>query len=92
MKERDTRIISRELANLEHLEEVTIAIIGYGNQGRAQALNLRDSGIRTIIGNRGDSYLKIAREDGFEVLDITTAIVKADIVFLLIPESFGTSP
>ena len=44
-----------------------MAILGYGNQGRAQALNLRDSGVRVIVGNREDEYLERARVDGFGV-------------------------
>ena len=43
-------------ASLEPLDGKTVAVIGYGNQGRAQALNLRDSGVRVIVGNRDDAY------------------------------------
>ncbi len=86
MKNRDTRIFTRDLASLKPLDSAIIAIIGYGNQGRAQALNLRDSGVNTIIGNRVDSYQETARSDGFEVFDIPTAVRNADIVILLIPD------
>ena len=45
----------------------TVAILGYGNQGSAQARNLRDSGLEVIVGNIEDSYREAALADGFEV-------------------------
>jgi ketol-acid reductoisomerase len=53
-------------ADLRHLQEKTVAIIGYGNQGCAQALNLRDSGIGVVIGSIRDATAAAA--DGFSVL------------------------
>ncbi len=50
--------------SLKPLERKTVAILGYGNQGRAQALNLRDSGVHVIVGNRDDEYRKAAIADG----------------------------
>lgn len=64
----------------------TIAVIGYGNQGRSQALNMRDSGLNVIIGNPPDEYRKKAEEEGFKVFDIRDAVKQADITFLLIPD------
>jgi ketol-acid reductoisomerase len=72
--------------DLSILDGKTIAIIGYGNQGRAQALNLRDSGQKVIIGNIEDKYVKIAMNDGFPVFSIKEATEKSDIIFLLIPD------
>jgi ketol-acid reductoisomerase len=71
--------------NINLLKTTIISIIGYGNQGRAQALNLRDSGLNVIIGNIDDEYKKLAIKDGFSVYQIKEAITKSDIVFLLIP-------
>ncbi|MHA1340091.1 MAG: ketol-acid reductoisomerase [Promethearchaeota archaeon] len=68
------------------LNEKKIAIIGYGNQGRSQALNLRDSGCEVIIGNIEDKYKQRAIRDNFEVYEISEAIRQADIIFLLIPD------
>jgi len=63
-----------------------IAILGYGSQGRAQALNLRDSGNLVVIGNLEDSFGEKAVEDGFMVTNFQSAINGADIIFLLLPD------
>jgi ketol-acid reductoisomerase len=73
-------------ADLELLAAKRIAVIGYGNQGRAQALNLRDSGLDVIVGNRDDAYAGRAGEDGFAVLAIDRAVATASVVILLIPD------
>ncbi|MFX1288059.1 MAG: ketol-acid reductoisomerase [Promethearchaeota archaeon] len=72
--------------NINLLKAKIISIIGYGNQGRAQALNLRDSGLKVVVGNINDNYKKIAEEDHFPVYPIKEAVSKSDIVFLLIPD------
>jgi ketol-acid reductoisomerase len=63
-----------------------IGIIGYGNQGRSQALNLKDNGFKVIVGNVRDSYYSVAENDGFESYDIATAAETGDILFILIPD------
>ena len=73
-------------ASLDPLRDQTLAIIGYGNQGRAQALNLRDSGLRVIVGNLQDESAKQAERDGFAVLSIAEAAEKGDVLALLIPD------
>ena len=78
--------LSGQDADLGILEGKRIAVIGYGNQGRAQALNLRDSGLDVIIGNRDDDYARRAREDGFSPLAIEGAAAEGDVVMLLIPD------
>ena len=70
-------------ASLEPLAGKTVAILGYGNQGRAQALNLRDSGVTVLVGNRQDSYLEQAKADGFETMTILEAAAEADVLFIL---------
>lgn len=70
-------------ATLEPLTGQTIAILGYGNQGRAQALNLRDNGCTVIIGNRDDDYADRAREDGFDVHSIADAAAAGDVLLIL---------
>ena len=62
-----------------------IAIIGYGSQGHAHALNLRDSGCNVIVGLRkGGKSWPVAEKDGFEVYTVAEAAKKADIVMILI--------
>ncbi len=73
-------------ANLEYLKGKTVAILGYGSQGHAHALNLRDSGIDVVVGLRkGKSYEK-AKADGFEVLTPEEASKKADVIMFLLPD------
>ena len=70
------------------LRDKTVAVIGYGNQGRAQALNMRDSGVDVIVGVRvGGKSWKIAEEDGFKPMSIEEASRKADIIHILIPDT-----
>jgi len=62
-----------------------VAVLGYGNLGRTAALNLRDSGVKILIGNREDEYAARARAEGFEVVPLATAAA-ADVVFVLLPD------
>ncbi len=73
-------------ADLGALEDQTVAVIGYGNQGRSQALNLRDSGLNVIVGNIEDRARATAKEEGFPVSDIAEACEQADVVMLLVPD------
>src|SRR5437868_1543139 len=64
------------------------AILGYGAQGRAQALNLRDSGITTVIGLPSTSKSRIrARKDGFRLTTAREAVRRADLIFLALPDT-----
>ncbi len=73
-------------ADLTVLDGKTVAVIGYGNQGHAQAQNLRDSGVAVIVGNRDDEYQARAIEDGFDVCPIAEAARRGDVLLLLIPD------
>jgi len=64
----------------------TIAVIGYGNQGRSQALNLRDSGLDVIVGNIEDEYRRRAIDEGFEVSSIADAAARANSLLILLPD------
>lgn len=69
------------------LDGATIAVLGFGNQGHAHALNLRDSGVRVVVGARkGGSGWKAASAAGFDVLAMGEAVSRADIVALLVPD------
>lgn len=73
--------------DISFIKDKTVAIIGYGNQGKSQALNMRDSGIeKIIVGSVRDASWTDANEDGFPVYSIKEASEKADIIFLLIPD------
>jgi ketol-acid reductoisomerase len=74
-------------ANLELLKDKTIAIIGYGNQGAAQAQNLKDSGVKVIIAEvEGSPNWENAKNAGFEVMGAAEAAKLGDIVQILIPD------
>ena len=75
--------------NLDLLSGKTVAIIGYGSQGHAHAKNLRDSGVKVIIGLYEGSKSAIkAKADGFEVYNTAEATAKADIVMILINDEY----
>jgi ketol-acid reductoisomerase len=74
-------------ADLQLLDGKTVAIIGYGSQGHAHALNLKDSGVDVIVGLRADSAsVAQAREQGLEVLPVVEASSRADLVMMLVPD------
>ncbi len=74
-------------ADLSHLKDKVIAILGYGSQGHAQAQNLRDSGCNVIIGQRpGSANYDLAKSHKFEPMSVEEAVKKADVVNILLPD------
>ena len=74
-------------ADLTLLDGKTVAIIGYGSQGHAHALNLKDSGVNVLVGLREDSPSAAqAREQGLEVLSVVEAASRGDVVMMLVPD------
>jgi ketol-acid reductoisomerase len=74
-------------ANLNLLDGKTVAILGYGSQGHAHALNLKDSGVDVVVGLRPDSSsVEKARGDGLRVESIADAASEADVVMVLLPD------
>jgi ketol-acid reductoisomerase len=74
-------------ADLSLLEGRTVAVIGYGSQGHAHALNLQDSGVSVVVGLRPDSKsVEEARGHRLEVLDPADAASRGDIVMMLVPD------
>ncbi len=69
--------------SLDPLVGKRVAVLGYGNQGRAQALNLRDSGINVVVGNRDDEYGELAIREGWEPLPVADAATAGDIILVL---------
>ena len=82
-----SKIYHENDATLEILENKTVSILGYGNQGRSWALNLRDSGIDVIVGNSEDEYAPLCREDRFEYVSIEKASELGDIIMVLLPDA-----
>lgn len=74
-------------ANVEYLNGKTIAVIGYGSQGHAQAQNLRDAGMKVVVGLRkgSKSWAKV-EEDGLQAMTVAEAAETADIIHMLIPD------
>ena len=70
-------------ADLKVLEGKTVAVIGYGSQGRGQSLCLRDSGIRVIIGARPGKSFDLAQQDGMEVVSTEEAAERGDVIQIL---------
>jgi ketol-acid reductoisomerase len=74
-------------ADLDLLKGKTVAILGYGSQGHAHSLNLKDSGVDVIVGLRPDSSsVEQARGKGLEVTDIADAASRGDVVMVLLPD------
>jgi ketol-acid reductoisomerase len=74
-------------ADLHLLDGKTVAIIGYGSQGHAHALNLKDSGVDVVVGLRsGSGSVAKAREHGLEVLEPADAASRGDVVMMLVPD------
>ena len=74
-------------ADLGVLDGKTVAIIGYGSQGHAHALNLKESGVNVVVGLRPDSQSAAkAKADGLEVLSPSEAAKKGDLVMILVPD------
>jgi len=74
-------------AKKEYLEGKTVAVIGYGSQGRAQALNLHDSGIDVVVGlYEGSKSIELVKEDRLKVTSVAEAAKRADVVQILIPD------
>ncbi len=73
-------------ADLNVLSGKTVAVLGYGSQGHSQAQNLRDSGVKVIIGQRPGKSAKQAEEDGFTVVSVEEAAKTADVLQILLPD------
>ena len=83
-----TKVYYENDADFNLIKNKTIAIIGYGSQGHAHALNLKDSGVkRILIGSyEGSKSAQKAKEDGFEVVSVSEAAKLADMIMILLPD------
>ncbi len=77
-------------AKLAPIQKSTVAVIGYGSQGHAHAQNLRDSGVKVLVGNHNTTSpnAKLALKHGFKVVPPAQAVQQADIVMCLVPDEF----
>jgi ketol-acid reductoisomerase len=82
------KVYSDNDADLLHLKGKTLAVLGFGSQGHAHALNLKDSGATVIIGlYEGSKSAPVARSHGFEVVSTAEAVRRADVIFVAIPDT-----
>ena len=82
------KIYTDKDADLGVFKGKTCAVLGFGSQGHAHALNLKDSGVKVIIGlYPGSKSIPVAKEKGFEVLETGAAVKKADVIFVALPDT-----
>ena len=75
-------------ADLRALKGKTLAVLGFGSQGHAHALNLKESGCNVIIGlYKGSKSRRVAKQKGFEVYDTGEAVKRADVIMVAIPDT-----
>ncbi len=75
-------------ADLSILKNKTLAVLGFGSQGHAHALNLKDSGLNVVIGlYESSKSIPVAQERGFEVLTTPAAVRRADVIFVALPDT-----
>jgi ketol-acid reductoisomerase len=84
-----TEIFYDKDADLSLIQAKKVAVVGYGSQGHAHALNLRDSGVDVVIGlKEGSKSIAKAQEAGFTVLSVAEATAQSDVIVLLAPDQF----
>jgi ketol-acid reductoisomerase len=75
-------------ADLTHLRNKTLAVLGFGSQGHAHALNLKDSGMNVIVGlYEGSKSIPVAKEKGFEVVSTAEAVRRGDVIMVALPDT-----
>jgi ketol-acid reductoisomerase len=82
------KVYSDKDADLKYLKNKTLAVLGFGSQGHAHALNLKDSGCKVIIGlYEGSKSIPVAKAKGFKVVSTGEAVRLADVIFVAIPDT-----
>src|SRR5208282_4649291 len=82
------KVYSDQDADLQNLQGKTLAVLGFGSQGHAHALNLKDSGCNVIIGlYEGSKSIPVAQSHGFDVVSTAEAVRRADVIFVAIPDT-----
>src|SRR6195952_113345 len=81
------KMVYEKDAPLDALKGKNVAIIGFGSQGHAHALNLRDSGVKVVVANRKDSTNgRLAIEHGFEPIGVDDAVKQGDLIVVTLPD------
>ncbi|MDR1146337.1 MAG: ketol-acid reductoisomerase [Verrucomicrobiales bacterium] len=82
------KIYTDKDANLNALKGKTCAVIGFGSQGHAHALNLKDSGVKVIVGlYKGSKSIPVAKSKGFKVYEVAEAVRLADVILVAVPDT-----
>ena len=81
------KVYTQKEAKVTPLRKKTLAVIGYGSQGHAHALNLKESGCKVIVGlYKGSKSIRVAKKHGFEVVDVAEATRRADVIMIGVPD------
>ncbi|MGB0355888.1 MAG: ketol-acid reductoisomerase [Opitutales bacterium] len=81
------KVYTQKEAKVTPIKKKTLAVIGYGSQGHAHALNLKESGCKVIIGlYKGSKSIRVAKRHGFEVMEVAEAVTKADVIMIGVPD------
>src|SRR5205814_10730379 len=82
------KVYNDQDADLAVLQNKTLAVLGFGSQGHAHALNLKESGLNVIVGlYDGSKSIPVAKEKGFKVYPTGEAVRRADVIFVAIPDT-----
>src|SRR5689334_6425134 len=83
-----SKVYTDKDADLSVLKGKTLAVLGFGSQGHAHALNLKESGGNVIVGlYEGSKSIPVAKEKGFEVVSTAEAVRRADVIFVALPDT-----
>ena len=81
------KVYTQKEAKVTPIKKKTLAVIGYGSQGHAHALNLKESGCKVIIGlYKGSKSIRVAKRHGFEVMEVAEAVIQADVIMIGVPD------
>ena len=81
------KVYTQKEAKVTPIKKKTLAVIGYGSQGHAHALNLKESGCKVIIGlYKGSKSIRVAKRHGFEVMEVAEAVTKAEVIMIGVPD------
>ena len=81
------KVYTQKEAKVTPIKKKTLAVIGYGSQGHAHALNLKESGCKVIIGlYKGSKSIRVAKRHGFEVMEVAEAVKQAEVIMIGVPD------